>query len=121
MIAASRRRSQRVGYRRYRSRVNDAEPVPERWRPALSAVIDRLAAEDYMALERDGLLNDAYKPRPSEIARWITEYPATLVPLPPEAWPLSYFGRVVVETDTWWVVAPLWTAEEGRSDLSIEA
>ncbi len=101
VIAASRRRSQRVGYRRYRSRVNDAEPVPERWRPALSAVIDRLAAEDYMALERDGLLNDAYKPRPSEIARWITGYPATLVPLPPEAWPLSYFGRVVVETDTW--------------------
>jgi len=44
-----------------------------------------------------------------------------LVPLPTEAWDLSDHGRVEVEPETWWVVVPLWTAGEGRSDLSLEA
>jgi len=70
---------------------------------------------------RDGLLNDAFKPRPEQIGREIDEYPATLVDLPDDAWAVSSFGQVVVEKDTWWVVVPLWSAEEGRSDLSMEA
>jgi hypothetical protein len=43
------------------------------------------------------------------------------VDLPGDAWALSVCGQVIVEKDTWWVVVPLWSAQEGRSDLSMEA
>jgi hypothetical protein len=104
---------------RYRSIV-DETPVPERWRPALSSVIHRLVERDYDGLVRDGLFEPGYDARPAQVARWIEEYPATLVDLPDEAWATSIWGRVVVEQDTWWVVVDLWSAEEGRSDLSLE-
>jgi hypothetical protein len=98
----------------------DETPVPERWRPALASVIHRLVERDYDGLSRDGLLEPGYEARPQTVARWIEEYPAALVDLPDEGWATSIWGQVVVEQNTWWVVVDLWTAEEGRSDLSLE-
>jgi hypothetical protein len=72
----------------------------------------------------DGLVRDGFAPGATtgeQVAHWVREYPGSLVPLPPEAWDVSEHGRVEVEPETWWVMVPLWTAEEGRSDLSLEA
>jgi hypothetical protein len=90
-------------------------PVPQRFRSLLGDAIDRLAAHDFVGLTRHGYV------RPdNDIGHWIEEYPATLVPVPAEGWDLSECGRVVTRPGAWWVVVPLWTAEEGRRDLSLE-
>jgi hypothetical protein len=91
-------------------------------------VVDRLVAGDYEGLKRDGI--DPHGD--SDLGLWIREYGrvpgtdeagrATLVPLPEEAWDSA---EVVYEDSgpprVWAVVVDLWTAEEGRSDLSMEA
>ena len=72
----------------------------------------------------DRLVHDGMAPAHAsgeELGHWARHYPGRLVPLPPEAWEVSDYGRVDVEPDTWWVVVPLWTVEEGKSDLSLEA
>ena len=102
--------------------------VPERLRPALAQVVDRLVAGDFEGLKRDGI--DPYPD--SDLGVWIREYGrtpgsddpgrATLVSLPEETW---QYAEVVFEDAgpprKWSVVVDLWTAEEGRSDLSMEA
>jgi hypothetical protein len=117
---------------RWRARAHNpcvsASPIPRPLRPALSAVVDRLVAGDYEGLKRDGIdLCEA-----CDLGLWIREYGrapgtgepdrATLVPLPEEAWDSA---EVVFENPgpprVWAVVVDLWTAEEGRSDLSMEA
>lgn len=98
-----------------------SSPVPERWRPALAWIVDRLVARDYAGLARDGYVPHAGRSSDTTIGEWIERYPATLVPLPEEAWAWAERGRCVDDPDTWWVVVDLWTAEEGRSDLSMEA
>ena len=94
--------------------------VPARFRPALSEVVERLAALDYQGLKRDGI-----DPFPdSDLSLWIRNYGeagATIVPLPGEAWAEANAGQVDSRPGQWWVVLRLWTREEGMSDLSLEA
>lgn len=94
--------------------------VPVRFRPALAEVVERLAALDYQGLKRDGI-----DPCPdSDLSIWIRDYGdagATIVPLPGEAWAEADAGPAGARPGQWWVVLPLWTREEGRSDLSLEA
>jgi hypothetical protein len=94
--------------------------VPARFRRALAEVVERLAALDYQGLKRDGI--DPYPD--SDLSIWIRNYGnagATIVPLPDEAWAQADAGPVDARPGQWWVVVPLWTREEGRSDLSLEA
>ena len=54
---------------------------------------------------------------------WIRNYGpsgATIVPLPEKAWAEGDVGPTV-HPGEWWAVVPLWTREEGMSDLSMEA
>lgn len=56
-----------------------------------------------------------------EIEAAISEYGRILVrPDPAEWWPLVEITPVTVERGKLHVAAPLWTAEEGRSDLTLE-
>lgn len=96
-------------------------PVPERWRPALGEIVHRLALGDYAGLVADGLVSHTDNPIDTSIGRWIEDYPARLVDLPAEAWAYSEHGPWVNVPGSWWVIVDLWTAEEGRSDLSMEA
>jgi hypothetical protein len=94
--------------------------VPARFRPALAGVVERLAALDYQGLKRDGI-----DPFPdSDLSVWIRNYGAagaTIVSLPGEAWAEGGAGPVAARPGQWWVVLPLWTREEGMSDLCLEA
>ena len=47
--------------------------------------------------------------------------PWTLIDLPEEAWAFSDHYPIETEPRIWYVRLDLWTAEEGRSDLSLEA
>jgi hypothetical protein len=96
-------------------------PVPEEWRPAIVDLVNRLVAKDYAGLARDGHVSYTDDPDDTTIGTWIEEYPATLVPLPDEAWEHAERGRWINLPNAWWVIVDLWTAEEGRSDLSMEA
>ena len=88
-----------------------------RW---LAADPERLAALDYQGLKRDGV-----DPFPdSDLSVWIRNYGdagATIVPLPDQAWAEADARPVDARPGQWWVVLPLWTREEGMSDLSLEA
>jgi hypothetical protein len=94
--------------------------VPARFRSALAGVVERLAALDYQGLKRDRI-----DPFPdSDLSVWIRNYGdsgATIVPLPDGAWAEADAGPVDACPGQWWVVVPLWTREEGMSDLSLEA
>lgn len=96
-------------------------PVPERWRPVLGSIVHRLVIGDYAGLAADGLVSHTSDPTDTSIGRWIEDYPAHLVELPAEAWDFSEHGERVGAPGSWWVIVDLWTAEEGRSDLSMEA
>ena len=96
-----------------------SDTVPPRFRPILEEIVRRMSADDWEGLVADGLAS--HDVTGEELSHWVHEYPARLVPLPAEAWEHSEFGRVEVEPDTWWAVVPLWTKEEGKSDLSLEA
>ena len=97
------------------------DPVRERWRPVLTEIVHRLVVGDYDGLARDGIVAGTDDPRDAGIGLWIEEYPATLVDLPPGAWAYSDHGPIEGAAGAWWVIVDLWTAEEGRSDLSMEA
>lgn len=57
----------------------------------------------------------------AEILQAITEYGRILVAPPQEVWwPLVVITPVEGEPPTLQVAAPLWTKEEGRSDLTME-
>ena len=74
--------------------------VPVRFRPALSGVVERLAALDYQGLKRDGI-----DPLPdSDLSFWIRNYGeagATIVPLPDEAWVEAAAGPVDGRAGHW--------------------
>lgn len=81
-------------------------------------VVDLLVRREYEAVERmthgDGM-------SAREIEAAISEYGRILVrPDPAEWWPLVEITPVTVERGKLHVAAPLWTAEEGRSDLTLE-
>lgn len=56
---------------------------------------------------------------PEDIKREMLEYPATFIDPPPEAFDEMEVYAVRGERGLWRVEMPLWSREEGRSDLSI--
>ena len=93
----------------------------ETWRSLIVDLVVRLIHKDYAGLARDGYVSCTDDPVDTSVGTWIEDYPATLVPLPDEAWEHAERGRWINLPDAWWVTVDLWTSEEGRSDLSMEA
>jgi hypothetical protein len=59
-------------------RDEDDVPVPERFRPILERIVERIVAGDYDALSRD---HSPYHHHPlHDLGVWAREYPATFVP-----------------------------------------
>ena len=80
-------------------------------------LVEALVRGDFDSLEADGR---AGRVGADGLRRSITEYGRTLVVLPDEAFDLVEAGMVTARPGEWWIVVPMWTAEEGQSDLSLE-
>jgi hypothetical protein len=77
-----------------------------------------LSRGDFYALEQ---LTAGERLSAGELAQAVREYPGTLQAPPSwEAVPLDVVPVTAANLPTWSVVVPLWTIEEGRSDLSLE-
>jgi len=91
---------------------------PAKLRATVSALTDRRAQRDYVGF--CGLARTS-RLAASDLARVVRQYGRSLTPLPATA-----FQAVDVvpvsgsDPQRWSVVIPLWTREEGRSDLSLE-
>ena len=81
-------------------------------------LIRLLVAGDYAELERRSA---GVRLTAGEIAGAVSEYPCRLVlPPPGGAPPLDVVPIAVASSPAWSVNVPLWTAEEGRSDLTLQ-
>jgi hypothetical protein len=92
-------------------------PVPDGFRSAIADLVNALVRGDFDSLDQDGRSG---RVGGDGLRRSITEYGRTLVSLPDEALDLAEAGQVAGKLGVWWIVVPMWTAEEGRSDLSLE-
>jgi hypothetical protein len=87
-------------------------PFPEQlYRKAVAELVRRLLEEP--EAEVPG------RCRPEDLQRVLSEYPASLVPLPPEAFEHVWICAIPAEPATWAVEQWLWSVEEGRSDLQL--
>jgi len=94
-------------------------PVPELWRPTFSAVVDSLVER---APTIGGGLPEV-EPVPDAVREQclsaVDNYrDVDLVPLPQETWKSSVTAW---QGDHWLCLIDLWTEQEGRSDLVLEA
>ena len=87
-------------------------------RATVSAVTDRLAQGDYDGLCR---LVRASRLGPADVERVVRDYGRHLVILPAAAFEaLDLIPVSHSQPQRWSAVVPLWSREEGRSDLSLE-
>lgn len=96
--------------------VLDEFPVPERFRPALTAIVDRLVAGDYAGVARE---HSPYRDDPDyDFGVWARQYPATFVPLPEAAW--EHASATPLDDGSGWAVDVfMWSREEGLSDMML--
>ena len=90
-------------------------PITTRLREAVGGVVDALVFARFQELAADGR---AGRHTADELEQAVREYGRTLVALPEEAWGLVNVYRLEDGAGVALEV-PLWTAEEGRSDLTL--
>jgi hypothetical protein len=100
-------------------KVETEGPVPDVWRPTLSLLVDSLAER---APTIGGGLPEV-EPVPGTVREQclsaVDDYgDVDLVPLPQETWKTSVTAW---QGDHWLCLIDLWTEQEGRSDLVLEA
>ena len=83
---------------------------------ALMRLVRDLAAHNYASLEMDGRSG---RVTAQELARVIRDYGRTIAELPEEVWPLIDVYPVGGRPGTCMIDIPIWTHEEGRSDLML--
>jgi hypothetical protein len=85
---------------------------------AIQAVVELLVKKDYETLELAAMAPE----RRVDLSRAVDEYGRTLIAPETSWWPTVTLTPVNEDAGGGLhVAAPLWTAEEGRSDLSLEA
>ena len=82
----------------------------------IRAVVDTLVKGHFDQLERDGRSG---RLSAHELQEALQAYGRTIIPLPDEAFRLAAVYPITGKTATWAIDLPLWTAEEGRSDLTL--
>ncbi len=91
--------------------------LPGSFRIPLDEIIGALVRDEFDALEGDGR---AGRLGAAGLRRAVGEYGNRLVELPEAAYDLIRAGVMPASANVWWVIVPLWTREEGRSDLALE-
>ncbi|MEQ6902646.1 hypothetical protein [Nocardioides sp. YIM 152588] len=93
-------------------------PVPEVWRPTLSAIVESLAREDVIVATEVPGVEPVSEALSEMCLEAVAEYGGiTLVPLPKDAWDTSV---CLWQGDRWQCLVDLWTAQEGRCDLVLD-
>lgn len=86
--------------------------------PAVRQLAAMLARRDYAGI---GMLTGATRFTATDLLAAVSEYPCTLIEPPtPEAAPLDVVEIENAAVRRWSVNLPLWSVEEGRSDLTLE-
>jgi hypothetical protein len=92
--------------------------IQKQLKDVVREVIEHLVSRRYAELEA---MTNGVRLKASDIDRAVAEYGRDLVPPPENAYELLDIVEVRGFSNTKWsVVIPLWTREEGRSDLSVE-
>lgn len=102
--------------------MKDAEnevPVPQAWRPTLRAIVESLGRRDTVLAAGVAAVDPLSVEATQRCLQAVDEYgDVTLIALPEETWNTSV---VQWHGDRWGRLVDLWTAQEGRSDLVLEA
>ncbi|WP_193367728.1 DUF7668 domain-containing protein [Pelagibius marinus] len=91
-------------------------PVDVKLQPAILELVDVLMRGEFERLELDGRIG---RLTAAELSRALSEYGGKLVPLPDDAFDSADCYPIEGEASKWAVDLPLWTREEGRSDLTL--
>ena len=95
-----------------------AHPLSAAWRPVFREIVHALVEGDYSLSRNIPQVRRIEPQTANQMRAYVESYGATLVDLPDESWKTS----VAQWMDTHWeVVLDLWTAEEGSSDLALQA
>jgi hypothetical protein len=91
-------------------------PLDTKFRDPIRALVEELVQGHFAQLERDGRSGrlSAY-----ELQEALREDGRTIITLSEEALHLADVHAVAGQRTCWAVDVPLWTAEEGRSDLTL--
>ena len=90
----------------------------ERLVDPVAQVLGLLATKEYGELER---LTQGVRLSAQEVAKAVADYGRTLIIPPAEAFNLMEVAQIRGSSpQRWSITMPVWTKEEGRSDLSIE-
>ena len=79
-------------------------------------VVERLVRREFEVLEVDGRIG---RLTAEELARAVDDYGRTLVEIPDRGWELADSYEIEGRSAAWAIDLPLWTQEEGRSDLTL--
>jgi len=91
--------------------------VPSILVPALNSLVHELVAGNYARLESDGR---AGRLTARMLGQAVAEYGHILVDVPNEAFEVGRAYAIKGESLCWAVDLPLWTVDEGRSDLTLQ-
>jgi hypothetical protein len=90
-------------------------PVPDVWRPTLSAIVESLVREEAVIAAELPQVEPVSEDRSEACRNAILRYgDVTLVPLPEGTWCSSV---CLWQEDRWNCLVDLWTEQQGRSDL----
>lgn len=90
--------------------------LDSRLRPAISELVEHIVSGDLEALEADGR---AGRLTASELKRAIADYGRQLTSMPDDGWKFADCYPIEGSVAEWSVDLPLWTTEEGVSDLTL--
>lgn len=90
--------------------------IDTKFRDPIRLLVEELVQGHFAQLERDGRSGRLSAHQLQEALR---EYGCTIITLPDEALNLADVHAVTGQQTRWAVDVPLWTAEEGRSDLTL--
>ncbi|WP_299390669.1 hypothetical protein [Pelagibius sp.] len=91
-------------------------PLDSRLKPAIWDLVEHIVKGDFGALEVDGRVG---RLTASDLRRVIAEYGRKLISLPDDGWNFADSYPIEGSDAEWSVDLPLWTVEEGLSDLTL--